>query len=973
MLRIEESTSAAAARKYFHSALAPGDYYTEQGNSPGQWFGKAAGRLGLSGEVTPEQFLALADNRNPNQPGERLTARDVKNRRPGYDFTFSPPKSVSVLEALTGDQRITAAFEDSVKDTLSDIEAEMQTRVRKGGENANRTTGNIAASLFLHRTTRPLKEDGRPDCHLHIHGYIFNVTFDPVEKRFKAGQFHDLHIDRPYFEALFHARLAQRLQDLGHATERTEHGFEIAGVPQSVIDTYSRRSGEVEDTYQEALVKKLQQAGYTLEEQGGTWKIAADPEDATVTYGNKPHTIEQVAEELGLTSAAFKAAMGATSRQHKSDPLSLADLRRYWAGRLSSEQKQALRQVRDRAAGGAGESGHGPTAREATNKALNHLLERDSAVSERQLLTEALKQGVGSVTLEGLHEQLKRPDLIRAEIDGRKLVTTAEVLDEEQALVQFARETRGTCVPLGQYETPTFTRPLNDGQRAALESLLSSTDRVQMVAGKAGTGKTHMLQEFRDQVEQRGKKVLAFAPSAEASRGVLASKGFAGATTVAALLHDDKLQAQLTNNVAIIDEVSLVGSKDLRRVFDLARQHNTRLVLVGDERQHRSVPRGQVPALLRTYGGLPPIVLSEIRRQEPEAYRQAVHALSEGLTAEGLAKLDAQGWVHENTDAAERYRQIADLYADTLERGKSVLLLAPTHAEGKQAVQAIRARLRADGKLDSEERTFDRYENRSLTEQQRCDPLSYRAGDMVQLSQHLKGGFRKGERLTVLGRDGSAVKVRTAAGDVRTLPLDHPERLEVFRTGSISLAAGDRIRISHNGYTPEGKHRLNNGSVYTVAGFTRDGDLRLAENGWVVPRDYGHIQDGFYLTSHAAQGKDASVVIVAQSSTSFPASSREQAYVSLSRGKQAIHIFTDQKAALARAIARTSQTHSATEVASESVRRHASEPLRRRRIKQRFAEMARSVFDAAQKLGQRARALGQRLTPPHDKDLGYAR
>src|SRR5258705_149271 len=100
MLRIVQSTSAQAAKKYLRESLSRPDYYGEDGHCPGRWFGEGAKRLGLEGDVTQQAFFALADNQHP-EAGGRLTVRDVANRRPGYDFVFSPPKSVIALWART--------------------------------------------------------------------------------------------------------------------------------------------------------------------------------------------------------------------------------------------------------------------------------------------------------------------------------------------------------------------------------------------------------------------------------------------------------------------------------------------------------------------------------------------------------------------------------------------------------------------------------------------------------------------------------------------------------------------------------------------------------------------------------------------------------------------------------------------------------------------------------------------------------
>ncbi|MEI8022502.1 MAG: ATP-binding domain-containing protein, partial [Schlesneria sp.] len=127
---------------------------------------------------------------------------------------------------------------------------------------------------------------------------------------------------------------------------------------------------------------------------------------------------------------------------------------------------------------------------------------------------------------------------------------------------------------------------------------------------------------------------------------------------------------------------------------------------------------------------------------------------------------------------------------------------------------------------------------------------------------------------------------------------------------------GDTIRITQNGQTQDTKHRLNNGALYEIESFTKKGDVKLS-NGWVVGRDFGHWTHGYATTSHASQGKTVDQVFVAQSSTSLPASSLEQFYVSVSRARQNVTIYTDDKEALREAVQESSRRLSATELVSD--------------------------------------------------------
>ncbi|MCI0541978.1 MAG: relaxase domain-containing protein [Verrucomicrobiales bacterium] len=170
------------AEEYFEDHLCVGDYYQEGQRVSGEWFGLAAERLGLAGKVRVDEFLRLCENKHPST-GQTLTARlnttrtedgkRVANRRSFYDFTFSPPKSVSIAAFLGKDERIFEVHDRAVRAALREFEAFAAARIRAGGAEKDRMTGNFASALFTHDTSRAL------DPHLHTHCIVFNATFDP--------------------------------------------------------------------------------------------------------------------------------------------------------------------------------------------------------------------------------------------------------------------------------------------------------------------------------------------------------------------------------------------------------------------------------------------------------------------------------------------------------------------------------------------------------------------------------------------------------------------------------------------------------------------------------------------------------------------------------------------------------------------------------------------------------------------------
>jgi conjugative relaxase-like TrwC/TraI family protein len=849
MLRIIQNTSAAGAKSYYGTA----DYYSEGQELEGNWRGEAAARLGLSGAVGKEAWDALCDNRNP-ATGQALTPRRKQDRRVGYDFNFHVPKSVSLLYGLTEDARILEAFRASVDETMREMESEVKTRVRQGGKNEDRVSGNLAWGEFIHTTARPVNDI--PDPHLHAHCFVFNITFDDKENRWKAAQFGDLKRDASYFEAKFHSRMALRMAELGLPVEQTRKGWEIAGISKASLNEFSRRTA----------------------------------------------LIEKVARDKGITSDTEKSAVGAKTREKKQKNLSMDELRREWRSRLSSDEQAGLTRIAERM-GDTPIPASGIGAKEAALRATEHCFERKSVVPERELLTQAIKRSVGLATVQATEQAIREQNLIVAERDGRRLVTTREVLGEEERMIDFARQGRGACAPLCPGSHEFREQKLNDGQRRAVLHVLNSPDQVMIIRGGAGVGKTTALHEAVEAIEANGKRVFTFAPSADAS-SMLRQDGFRDADTVARLLVDEKLQAQIAGNVVLIDEAGLLGTKSMARVFDLADKHNARVILSGDRGQHSPVDRGAALRLLETEAGLIPASIKDIQRQRGN-YKEAVQALSEGRTADGFRQLDQLGWIKEVNDA-DRYKMLARDYVRTMTEGKSALAISPTHREAELVTEDIRSELKRTAKprskrqeymLGQDEREFLMLENKHLTTAERRDPVNYTPGtEMIVFHQNAAKGIRKGARLQV---DGGS------------LPLEQADKFAVFHTGTIPIAPGELIRITRNGQSVEG-HRLNNGGIYTVKGFTPEGDLRLA-NDWTVSKDFGFLDHAYCLTSHASQGKTVDRVMISQSSLSFPASSREQCYVSVSRGRQQATLYTDDKKALQEAVRQSDNRLSATE------------------------------------------------------------
>lgn len=977
--------SAAAAKAYYRSS----DYYA---TVPGDWLGKGAEMLGLRGTAQAEHFDALADNLHP-MTGEPLTTYTRDGRRVGLDMTFNAVKSVSLARELAGagnlgDPRIEEAHREAVAYTVGMIEADMQGRVRAGGKQENRTTGNLVAYRVTHRDTRINAEDSRPDPQLHDHVFIVNATWDAAEGKWKAAELGQVKHDLPYYEAAYHNRLAANLKALGYGIERKGKTFEVAGVSEDLTRKFSRRTAY----------------------------------------------IEKVADKLGIVKPESKAKLGATTRLGKAKETA-DDLNGYYVSRLTDAEKQGL-------AGLQGWAGFEGNAKDAVEFAIGHLFERRSVLDAKKVYELALRRGIGSVTPEEVEAESKRQGLlVRA---GES--TTRQVLAEEERVIGFARDGRGTCRPMGmagaagatpsnpqtlgkgavpliryagsggaslearpdgerpmgsgadvsaqrfgervgrsqqasplypsqaaapyaelatvqangqavsagtiQVQAPNYTSlvpQLSPEQAAIARHVWNSPDRVILIRGAAGSGKTHTMKATIAGID---RPVVVLAPSADASRGVLRSEGFAEADTVARFLTDEKFQDKARGGVIWVDEAGLMGIRQVREVFDAAGRLNARVVLQGDRRQHGSVERGATLRVLEEFAGLPVAELKDIRRQKGR-YKQAVASLAKGDMLDGFGRLEGLGWVKETTE--DGYAPLVDEYLAALDSKKPsqkdsdrVLVVAPTHAEGAAITGQIRERLKERGRIASEGSQVGVLVPLHWTEAERGNLDRYE-GTEVMCFHRNSGTFKAGQTVRIAD---------WKTGD-RFAKAAH---FSVHAPASIELAAGDRLRITSNGKTKDGKHKLNNGAVYQVGGFTKEGDLVL-DNGWVVGKDFGHLAYGYVTTSHASQGKTVDRVLIAMGRESLPAMGAEQFYVSVSRGRDQATIYSDLTAEeLREAIRKADPRKSATELVGAT--RPKQKPKRRaptlaERMRTAFAQLREKASAAMSVTRQREREHGR--------------
>ena len=875
------------AREYFDEHLSVGDYYEEGQRVAGEWIGLGAERLNLSGRVRAEEFLRLCENQHPST-GERLTpelkttrrqdGQTVADRRIFFDFTFSPPKSVSLAGFLGEDKRIFEAHARAVRVALRHFEAFAATRVRVGGARAERLTGNFVAATFTHDTSRAL------DPHLHTHCIVFNATFDPVENRWKALENYELLRARKFAENAYYHELARDLKSFGYGIRNQARGdFQVEGIPQELCERFSKRRGEIDAALDRLLSEKP-------ELQGGNLKD-------------------------------LRARLAESERTRKQKELGREELRALWDAQLSEPERALIGQLANRETMRTPE-GQSVTVNEAVQWAEEHLFDRNSVVLECQVWQEALGRACGGTfSIAELQEFTGQQGYIRdAERPGE--VTKRDVLMREWEIVQAARDGVAACHPLVTNPRPV-NAALDDEQRNALEALLSSTDTVSVFRGGAGTGKSFVLRELAEQLQHAGRSVVVLAPQRQQVVDMEKS-GLPSPTTIANFL----LKRELADRaVIVVDEAGQIGGRQMLELLRLARDRNARVTLSGDTRQHGAVEASDALLAIERHSGVKPVELHKIRRQDPalardlderrqiRQYRKAVELAAAGKVAESFERLDKLGAVV-SCGLGDQADKLADEYLRLAEQSASAVVVSQTWAEVHRVNSRVRDALKAKGLLGASDAAIQVLDRLDLTNAQKRDERFFPKDAVVVFNQKIREAEpgAKG-KLAGIVKAGVLVEVDGRFITVSNKMLD---RISVCQLRDCAISTGDRLHLKANRKLASGG-RVTNGELVSVKLVRPDGGIELTD-GRVLDASFREFLPGYAVTSYGSQGKTVDYVLFSDS-TVKAATNAQQWYVTISRGRRGIRIFTPDKEQLRENVTRSGHRPLALELAGASAPR----------------------------------------------------
>lgn len=885
MLAIKTQCNLRNAEDYFKAHLRHGDYYNQDNEVLGQWIGQGAERLGLTGTVEQEDFLRLCRNEHPatrlrltqrlkttrQEMGADGAFRDVANRRVLFDFTFSPPKSVSIQAFIADDQRILEAHNRAVRIAVGELEQFAGTRFHVGLDTSERITANVVCALFRHETSRAL------DPHLHTHCIVFNATYDAMENRWKALSNYEMLQARKFVENVYYHELVRDLRVFGYDIENKPRGdFEIAGVPTELCDRFSKRHQQIDKSIRELLHRK--------------------PE---LAKGNLNDLRSQIAQ---------------TERARKEN-LSLAQLQKLWNNQMTNDEKNTVLEV---ALKPARPAQYERTATDAIQWAEQHLFDRRSVVKEHELWSGALSFARGdnlSVTaIKGITAQR---DYIRNE-DEPGRVTTREILDRELEIVRLAREGRKQFKPFNLNHRPSAE--LKDDQRRAVEKILRSRDFVSLFSGGAGTGKSHTLREIGNALKGRAYPVIVIAPQRQQALDL--EKQFGHAQTVSEFLAKHEMA---NGTVVVVDEAGQIGGKQMLELLTFVARHKGRFILSGDTRQHGAVEASDALRAIEKYSGLEPARLTQIRRQNPKLgatkserkrikeYRKAVREAQKGNYDASFERLDNLGAIIECRTTADQRDLLVAEYIRLARVRQSTVVVAQTWNEIHQVNERIRQWMQAVGLIGKKDVIISALERIDLTDAQKRDARFYEADSVVAFTRRT-GGFKKGEHGKVLAVTATHLLVETEnhAGHIAFHDLD---RLTVWCPKALAVARDDRLQLKANCAHEDGAEFVN-GELVTVKKVDPSGRIHL-QDGRILPKNYREFIRGYAVTSYASQGKTVEHVLFSDSAVKA-ATNGQQWLVTISRGKRSVKIFTANKEQLRENISRWGNRQLAIELSEKN-------------------------------------------------------
>ncbi|MEI6094362.1 MAG: MobF family relaxase [Gammaproteobacteria bacterium] len=904
MLSVQPLKSAQGAVDYYTSAY---NYYVGDAQAM-RWLGRGSEILGLREEIEKEQMLKLLEGKLPD--GQVLQNKLGKHR-PGFDMTFSAPKSVSILIGLGFDKELEQLHDRAVEKTIGQLEEEFaETRIVKDGEVHFEKTNNFVIAAFRQPTSRANEPA------VHTHGVTMNMTFDSKGKvrslasdiHGKRGVVEQLQRNITYAGLLYRTNLANLMKEKNYPMRDAGDGlFEIEGMSKELLKEFSTRREDIIEY---------------MDEKGWSGASAASAATVLTREDKEEYDLETLrvgwllrAEKHGFDGHKFVEDI----RAAKSTPNIFERFKsQVFAKFFNKEDLQHIK------------------AREAVSVAIETISQKSSVFEARKLKEYALKhtltgaQIVTSSAIDKVIEEKIQDQSLYTGFDPytkQSVLTTPWLLTVEAETLARIENNKGVMASItSKKEVIDFQKnhelnarfQLTPSQRQAMLQFLTNTDRYMAIQGYAGVGKTTLLNLTREVAENQGFKLRGIAVTSSAANELNLKAKIQ--SDVFPIVHSELLRAnskELEKTIFIVDEASMLSSPQGHELIKLIEQKNARLYLVGDDSQFHTVKNGRIFGLSQEYG-IQKAVMTDNIRQKNQQLKEAVMHTIQGEVYDAVQKIN-EVRVYKSHDS--RVEHMANSYLDLSEHVReNTLLFAPTHKNRREITQIIREGLKKEGSIDQGDTKFTILKNKALEEAQLYYTQYYEEGDVIRFNMDAKRlGIQKGDYLTVAKIDtknkqeNSLRLIRDDLKEVKfklnDLPIYQSTRagfkrhIEVYKQDSIGLSVGDRILWTRN-FKQEG---ISNSERAKITSITDNDVALILDNGEtkVLPKNHNalkHLDHGYVFTTIKVQGKDKMYGIGLMESHNEFSATLKNFMVQISRAISNMKLVTDDKDRLVRAL-----------------------------------------------------------------------
>ena len=711
-----------------------------------QWFGKLAEKEGIAGQTISEKEFTNMLN---GIVGERqVHGAGGETRRQGYDLTFSAPKGASILALAYGDNRISSAFEEAVKITLSAIEKDTaQTRVYDKNTKLStyENTKNLLFGLIKHQTSR----ENEPQ--LHIHAVMANLTENGQgelqslgtaqnKNNVLNGTFERIMENQKYYTAMMHSELGQKLVELGYDIKSVDNGqIDIAGIPQSVLDANSTRS---------------QQIKAHAKEQGMDSQAAKDVAALTTRKPKEEHSSDTLNQQwrkknqaLGFDGMAFVAK--SHEPQHE---VSLSHT--------------------------------APMATVALEAATKHISDNHANFSMEKLVSTAITEfSQGQVLKIGdvknlIDWQVRSGGLIPVNEEKTRFTTITSIKKEHVMLEATQGAKRKLSIAPNQSALEQLA--LSKANKKTITGVMESHKTVNMinlrhapkqvseallhVASNSGqtvrfiTPDTFSRKENQEQVQRQSHTPLQWLKNVVKSDHVYTASTF---------LNQEKSLGK--GNLLVVEHANKLGVEQTTQLINTAKETNNKIVFLNQE--HGSKSMGSDTMSLLKKGNIEQHAFVNTKRQSTHV----------NIT---------------QTDNAARLEYVAAHYVEKtpIER-ETMHVAAHSKSDVNTLNRTIRDKLDRQGELGEKRIEVTTLQPVFLTKEQKQQASNYKTGHIITefskgkppTSHEITSIDKKANTVTIMNDKGKEKQVSALKLASKNISLSTPETLE--------LAQNDKLRV----------------------------------------------------------------------------------------------------------------------------------------------------------------------------------